>query len=171
MSSIIKVDTIQNAAGTTGLTIDSNGVITNPAKPMFKARGPANVSLTNNNLTLVQFNTEEFDVGGYFDTSTYRYTPQVAGKYFIHSRLYITYGSAPLEFLEIWLYKNGSTDSLYTRYSNGSTEIYGSVGLSTIVDMNGSTDYLSVYVKASTSTDAVYYANEFYGEFSGFLIS
>ena len=171
MSSIIKVDTIQNAAGTTGLTIDSNGVITTPAKPMFKARGAANVSLTNNTITVVQFNTEEFDVGGYFDTSTYRYTPQVAGKYFIHSRVYITYASAPLENVEMWLYKNGSADSFYSRYSNGSTEIYGSVGLSTIVDMNGSTDYLSVYVKANSSTDSKYYANVYHGEFSGFLIS
>jgi hypothetical protein len=171
MSSIIKVDTIQNAAGTTGLTIDSNGVITNPAKPMFKAKGPDNVALSNNVLTKLQFNSTEIDVGNYFDTSNYRYVPQVAGKYFIYGKVYTTYGTVPMEYLEIQLQKNGSQEAAYYRYSNGSTEIYGSLTVSTIIDMNGSTDYLDLHIRVSVSTDAKYYTSSHFGEFSGYLIS
>ena len=171
MSSIIKVDTIQNAAGTTGLTIDSNGVITTPAKPMFKAKGADDVILSNNILTKLQFNSTEIDVGSNFDTSNYRYVPQVAGKYFIYGKVFITYNSVSTEYLELQLQKNGSQHDAYYRYSNGSTEIYGSLSLSTIVDMNGSTDYLDLHTRVSVSTDAKYYTSSHFGEFSGFLIS
>ena len=37
MTGIIKVDTIQNNGGTTGLTIDSNGVVTRPVVPAWRA--------------------------------------------------------------------------------------------------------------------------------------
>ena len=36
MTGIIKVDTIQNNGGTTGLTIDSNGVVTRPVVPAWR---------------------------------------------------------------------------------------------------------------------------------------
>ena len=36
MTSIIKVDEIQNKNGTTAITIDSSGRILQPAKPVFK---------------------------------------------------------------------------------------------------------------------------------------
>jgi len=44
MTSIIKVDQIQNAAGTSGLSIDSNGVVTKSVVPAWR------VSLTSDNL-------------------------------------------------------------------------------------------------------------------------
>lgn len=170
MSSVLKVNEIQHTGGTTALTIDSSGVISQPAKPMFLATGADNVSLPNDTWTRVQYNTEEFDVGGYYDNSTnYRFTPLVAGKYMITARAYITWGSAATENIRIAIYKNGSEHRMNNRYA-GSTTLYGTVQINSLVEFNGSTDYVEIYVRQNTSSDAVYYTGTYYGEFSGYLI-
>ena len=168
--STLKVQEIQHTGGTTGLTINSGGVILQPTKPCFRANKAAgNTSISNNTDTLIAYDTEFFDIGGYYDHSTnYRYTPLVAGKYFILARVYFTYSSAATENLVLSIRKNNSVYARNHRYS--ADELYGSVEVTTLVDMNGSTDYLDVYGLVTTSSDAKYYANDYYGEFSGYLI-
>jgi len=80
----LNVGTIKDVTGTnTAMTIGSNGVITQPNKPVFAATGVSNTALGSATWTKASFNTETFDVGGYYDpTTNYRYTPLVAGKYF-----------------------------------------------------------------------------------------
>jgi len=149
--------------------IDSNGVVTQPNNPMFKVKGVDNIALTNNTYTKVTFNSEEFDVGGYYDSTTnYRYTPQVAGKYFIYGKVYITYGSSAVENIYIAIYKNGVLVEVFQSLM-GATN-YGSVQVSSLIEMNGSSDYVEIYTKASHSTDAVYYSSGRLGEFSGYRI-
>ena len=170
--STLKVGTIQDHTNSiTAMTIDSAGVVTQPAKPMFLSYGASNIAMANDTWVKVQFNNEQFDIGGYYDSSTnYRYTPQVAGKYMITARVYITYGSAATENIRIAIYKNGAVYTLYNDYG-GSTQSYGSVQIVSLIDMNGSSDYLEIYVRQNTSSDAVYYANQNQGgEFSGFLV-
>ena len=80
MSSIIKVDQIQNAAGTTGLTIDSSGRVLQPAKPCFTA------TLTNGDISATNdlvFNNEVFDIGGNYSTSTGKFTAPITGIYWL----------------------------------------------------------------------------------------
>ena len=82
----IKTDTIKNQAGTSAMTINTAGVVTQPTKPMFRAVRSVDQSISNNSTTVIQFNdkssnSELFDIGGYFNTGTYRYTPLVAGYY------------------------------------------------------------------------------------------
>lgn len=142
------------------------GIVSNP---MFKVTGADNVALTNNTYTKVTFNSEEFDVGGYYDSTTnYRYTPQVAGKYLIYGRVYITYGSEATENIYIAIYKNGTAAQQFARSDDNSQ--YGSIQISSLVEMNGSSDYVEIYTKASSSTNAVYYAGGLLGEFSGYRI-
>ena len=116
--------------------------------------------------------SEVYDVGSYYDpTTNYRYTPQVAGKYLIYGRVYITYGSSSIEQVRISIYKNGNNVAEMNRYGTASTtNIYGSVQVQSIVDMNGSSDYLEIYARSSSSTDASYYSSNAYGEFSGYRI-
>ena len=170
MASILNVDKIRATGSTTdAITIDSSGRVTLPQTPMFRATGADNVSLTNDTYAKIQFNTEDFDVGGYYDHSTnYRFTPLVAGKYHVGFRVYITYGSAPTEFIRAELRKNGSAYQDQYRFSDGT--LYGTVQLSTIVSMNGSSDYLEAFCKAATSSDAAYYSGSHYGEFFGYFI-
>jgi len=169
MPSVLKVNEIQNTQNLTAMEIDSSGVVTQPTKPMFDVRGAAGQSLSSAAFTKVQFNNEQFDIGGYYDpTTNYRYTPLVAGKYFIYGKMYITYGSSAVTQTLISIYKNGSSYARYQRI--GTTADYGSVDVSAIIDFNGTTDYVEIYAYQASSTDAVIYTNDQYGAFSGYLI-
>lgn len=80
MSSILKVDTIQNTGGTTGLTIDSSGVVATPARPAFSAyHQHASTSVGLNN-TIV-FNNTRSNVGSHYSTTTGKFTAPIAGLY------------------------------------------------------------------------------------------
>ena len=171
--STLKVGTIQDHANSNNaLVINSAGVVTQPAKPMFLAYGSSsNISLPNDTWTKVSYSDEQYDIGGYYDHSTnYRYTPQVAGKYMIIARCYITYNSQATENIRIAIYKNGSDYTKYNDYG-GSTQSYGSVQIVSLIDMNGTSDYLEIYVRQNTSNDGLYNASQSQGgEFSGFLV-
>ena len=171
MAGIVGLTELQHTNGTSAATINAGGVISQPNKPMFKATGPENTSLANNTWAKAQFNSEVFDVGGYYDhTTNYRYTPLVAGKYLIYGRAFISYGSDGLNAVRIAIYKNGSQDATFNRYSSGSSPLYGSVQVQALLDFNGSSDYVEFSVRAFTSGDAFYNLNYIHGEFSGYLI-
>jgi hypothetical protein len=72
-----------------GATITNNGTQTGfggDNKPYFNVYRNGTQSLSNNSHTVVQFNAEVFDPDNKFDTSTYRFTPAVAGFYFLHAQ-------------------------------------------------------------------------------------
>jgi hypothetical protein len=53
--------------------------------PAFLAyRSTSNQSISNQTETQCQFQTELFDTDSCYDTSTYRFTPTTAGKYFLY---------------------------------------------------------------------------------------
>ena len=81
MASILNVDKIRRAAGSTdALVIDSGDRITTPTRPAFRARNDASsaTSVTG----IIVFNVEDFDIGGNYDTSNGRFTAPVAGIYY-----------------------------------------------------------------------------------------
>jgi hypothetical protein len=159
------------SGGTTGFTMNSAGVITQPTKPMFDVRGSAGQSLSDNTSTKVQFNNEQFDIGGYYDpTTNYRYTPLVAGKYFIYGRIYITYGSSIVYQRQVAIHKNGAI--VASNYSIGGSSVadYGNLEVSAIIDFNGTTDYVEIFAYQRASSDALIYTNSSNGAFSGYLI-
>ena len=83
MTSILKVDSIQNAAGTAAMTIDSSGRILQPAKPAFRgARVIASANYTTE--TDITGYTESFDIGGNFNPTTGIFTVPVDGLYQIN---------------------------------------------------------------------------------------
>jgi hypothetical protein len=100
--------------------------------------------------TKITMNNEVFDSDNAYDTSTYRFTPQTAGKYFVHSVLQFeaTAGSNQVANCRSVIYKNGSYQTGWVIDSDarfqGSANFVGK-----IIDMNGSTDYLECYAVAS----------------------
>jgi len=165
-------DAVNLTSKVTGVLPVANGGTGLASNPLFLARGADNIAMANNTWVKVTFNSEVYDVGGYYDSTTnYRYTPQVAGKYLIYGRVYITYGSDAIDGVRIAIYKNGSNVAEMNRYSTASTtDIHGSVQVQSIIDMNGSSDYLEIYARHNISADGVYYASGAYGEFSGYRI-
>ena len=78
--------------------------------PAFMAELSSVQNTTDASATKIQFNTEIYDSGNVYDNSTnYRFTPGVAGKYFIFSGLTV-FGSVAFTVGEsyFYLYKNGS---------------------------------------------------------------
>lgn len=75
------VDTIKDGANTnTAMTIDSTGRILTPARPAFSGthiNSAGNTGLTGD----IIMNTEDFDIGGNYDSSTGIYTVPVTGIY------------------------------------------------------------------------------------------
>jgi hypothetical protein len=145
---------------TTGSTFAGTG-------PAFRAYLSANQTVTNATNTKVQLNTEVFDTANCFDpTTNYRFTPNVAGYY----QFNVTQGGNATSaliynFIQIW--KNGSQDSItiYGPYNNSSN--YGA--LSTLIYMNGTTDYVELYAQVSGTGTLVVVGGSTLTYMSGFL--
>jgi len=79
MTSIIKVDQIQNAAGVGGLTIDSDGYALTPNRPSFSVYYDS--STTEGIGGTVVFTGVYHNTGNHYSTSTGKFTAPVAGLY------------------------------------------------------------------------------------------
>ena len=135
-------------SGTTTLTLPTtSGTVLTTAStfggtgPAFSAYPSSAQSISGGTWTKIQYNTEEFDTNSNYDTSNYRFTPTVAGYYQVSAAMggsSITsayYGTA--------IYKNGSEFKDGMFYSVAAAGPRG--GLSALVYLNGSTDYVEIY--------------------------
>tara|TARA_Y100001954_G_C15690895_1_gene542699 strand:- start:34 stop:540 length:507 start_codon:yes stop_codon:yes gene_type:complete len=86
MTSTIKVQNIKHTNDTTAMTIDNAGRIFTPARPSFKAYMSGDQSApSQSTFTTIQFNAENHDIGGNFNTSNYTFTTPVAGVYYFYT--------------------------------------------------------------------------------------
>ena len=143
--STLYVDSIQPK--TTGNTSISG--VTNA--PAFQARRSTAFQFSDNTETKVTGFTEDFDTNNNFASD--RFTPTTAGKYFVTITGSIQ-GVANYDMYNgnIQIRKNG-TQILKTSSQGNATsrsQRYG-LSLSLIVDMNGSSDYLEMYVYLDNS--------------------
>ena len=146
----LKVGTITNSAGSGNITIGS-GVTVNVNRPAFHAYLGSNQTAADATATKLNINTETYDTDGCFDTSTYRFTPTEAGKYFVYGNAEWYSTGNTFNFGAARIYKNGSL--LFSLGHNGNASGGAQEGKepSGVVDMNGSTDYLELYVYQDTS--------------------
>ena len=147
--SILKVNTIMDKGGNTLLssdgagTISSGGAITNT--PAFNVYLSADQSLSSGATTLITFDTVEFDTANCYSTSTSRFTPTVAGKYWIYSQGRPNTASDQ-DSWELAIYKNG-TKVIEGTFRN---EYYDVMSIGKAVEFNGTTDYAEVKVYQNT---------------------
>ncbi|MDA7481104.1 hypothetical protein N9A07_01330 [Candidatus Pelagibacter ubique] len=184
MSSIVKVDTIQENTSANGITVDglnikdsklvtANSVVTanitdaniTAAKlasgvlptntPYFRVFASSNQSMSNATETKVTFGGENFDTNNDFASS--RFTPTVAGKYFIASQVNTTYsGNAPVnEYL--YLKKNGTL--IMSGQIRGAGHGYGFNYLADIVSFNGSSDYVEIFAYGDNTSSYIIEGN------------
>lgn len=141
--------------------IDSVGRVTIPNQPAFHVRVNQAAYIST---SPIPFNNVVFDVGSNFNTSTYRFTAPIAGKYFLA--------------LNIYLAANGNQDA-YPRFNvNGSfvqySYLYQTVGgtIHNTVAVNRIFN-LSVgdYVDVTFSGNGTYYGGNTETNFYGWLIS
>jgi hypothetical protein len=123
--------------------IGSSVTSTGPAFSAYAASG--STSVTTNTWTKIALNGEEFDTASCFDSTTnYRFTPTVAGYYQING-LIGAEGSGSQTRILAMIRKNGGEfkfgDDLTTATTTGSN-----AGANALIYMNGSTDYLELWV-------------------------
>jgi len=114
--------------------------------PAFSAYATSGTSVANNTLTKLSFDTEEFDTNNNFASS--RFTPTVAGYYQINGCIGGAYAT-----LLCTIFKNGSE---YKRGVTASGATLNQANVSSVVYLNGSTDYVELYTyQGSGSTQTM----------------
>jgi hypothetical protein len=134
-----------------GVTIANSGTATGfggTNTPAFEATLSANQTVSDSADVKVQFNTETFDTDNCYDNSSnYRFTPTTAGKYYVYARLQCDSNAANnLQQGFAKIYKNGSRAAQTQMNMNGNFPENIMVHVFNIIDMNGSSDYLEIYV-------------------------
>lgn len=134
--------------------------------PAFSAYLGSNQSPTNATYTKVQINTESFDTASCFDTSLYRFTPNVAGYYQVQAACRIS-STTPSTY--VWaIYKNGSNIAELNVASTPAA--FDNRVVSSLVSMNGTTDYLEFYCYCSASSGQTFNSGSNVTYFQAFLV-
>ena len=148
------IGTLPVANGGTALTSGFvNGGVNTPS--FWAGRTATQSSISSGTATKVQFSTEAWDSDGNYDSSTnYRFTPTTAGKYFYSAGIqcYAASGVNNNSRMYLQLYKNGSVYSRSTIDLRNSVFYEGVPPISGAIEMNGSSDYLEIYITGYTSS-------------------
>ena len=151
----LKTTNIQTLTGSGTLTLGTSGetlalgsgVTSNLMYPAFEAYLSADQAVSDATVTKVQFDTEVLDTDNMYDNTTnYRFTPTVAGKYYVYARVQSdTQVASNFQQAQIKIYKNGSrVAQTQMNMASNQPENLG-VNVHNIVDMNGSSDYLEIF--------------------------
>ena len=170
MTSILGTESIQHPNGTTAATIDSTGRILTPARPAFRAEKRAsNQSISDTTTTKVTFEHEAFDIGGNFASD--KFTAPVAGIYHFNTLLRCVANSGTMDYVLIYLYKNGSIYSDMSQIQTSANNMLNShIGGGATLQLAAS-DYIEIYVNISGTSPLVHsHSNGERTWFSGFLI-
>ena len=154
------------------MRINSGGAVTIPNQPAFSiTSSSADVALTASSGTpTALFNSKKFDIGGNFNTSTYRFTAPVAGRYYFSIAIQADNSSsgAHQHALGVFLRKNGTTYSERYQGRSGSGD-YITITNSDIIDL-AANDYVDVAIRPHTNISIEYSGGTDRCKFSGFLI-
>jgi hypothetical protein len=159
------------ATSGTMLTTASTGVVTQAMLstnvagngPAFSATPSTTQSVTTATYTKVNLGTENFDTNSNFASS--RFTPTVEGYYQLNGSVYpVSTNSA--NYIWSLIYKNGTDYASGSSAGPASTQDGISVA-STLVYLNGSTDYVELYCYVTGTSPVI--QNTLATQFSGFL--
>ena len=160
------------SAGTTIATVSSTGLAMASGKvlastgPAFSAYRATNQSIVTSTFAKVAINTELFDTNSNFNTSTYAFTPTVAGYYQVNGNVLLS-AVKNVALVEIW--KNGAALVRGNQQVNTAVASSRGVSVSNLVYMNGSSDYLNLYAYHTTGTTQTILGGSRYAYFTAHL--
>jgi len=148
---------------------DASGGANTPAFHAYAGSGDAQV-LTHNTEHKMVFGTESFDTDNKFASD--RFTPTVAGTYYLDAHVYITASQAvtQLQGSKIKIFKNGAeiaVCNIDTR--SGDPHYIHHMGVSTI-DVADTDDYYEVYAQVLDNTNSASGEGAPYTYFTGFKL-
>ena len=172
MTSVIKVDTIQNSTGTSALSIGADGVVTanqdlsvsgnllTPARPMFNIRGGGGAQSATAVIGYSGTGGYYFNVGNHFNTSTKAFTAPVNGYYFFQLSFYSNNGNSGTVKLDV---DGGSGSGVANTYNWNSATAYETHTYCTFLYLTTGQVVTPYVTNGSVYTDAD-------TNFAGFLI-
>ena len=121
--------------------------------------------------TKIELKGEVADLDGLFDhSSTYRYTPQVAGWYYVAFNFIVTGMGGNSHEMYASIYKNGSSAVKAHGGGRGGYGGFGQADVYGFVQMNGSSDYLEAYGWQNNASSASRNVHTTYTRMLGYLV-
>lgn len=121
--------------------------------PAVSAYASIDQSITSSVFTKITFGTEVFDTNSNFALSTF--TPTVAGIYNVGGTVRVT--GTNITRVAVAIYKNGTEYARLCDEAPSSVSLF-TVNVSDLVSMNGSTDYVELWVYVTATSPVVDYA-------------
>jgi hypothetical protein len=160
--------TVLNLPATSGTVLTTGSTFAGTG-PAFSAYLNTTQSLTTDVNTIVQCDTEEFDTASCYNTSTYRFTPNVAGYYQVNGQISCRLATNVTRF-SLNIQKNGSV----FKYGGDIYVTSGVTGfkqpVSALVYMNGTTDYLQLAATVTASSASISGDSFLSNYFQAFLV-
>ena len=161
----LETNTIDTVSGTTNLTIGStntstitmpNGALSGQNYPAFEAYASADQDIPSGTTVKAQIDTEVLDTNSCYDNSTnYRFTPNVAGKYYCYFGAKMQGPGDTMQFGVMYIYKNGSIYRAATIDPKDGQMSSSTPLITAIIDFNGSSDYIEAYGTAGATSGSV----------------
>lgn len=127
-----------------------------PGTPNFQVQLTANQAVTSGVASKCLFDTVVFDPSAAWSVANHRWTPQTAGKYLVHGNAFG--GGTTLTRTTVLIYKNGSPLAACGNDQPSGGNFMGT-GVSALVPMNGTTDFLEIFVNVTASASPVIIGN------------
>ena len=171
MTSKIKVNILADGGDNAIITSDGAGSFTASSSlassvqsvgglqntPAFKAYlSSTQSSISHDTWVKLNINAESYDTNNAYDTSTYKFTPAVVGKYYLNATAYIYNSSNIPRRAGIKIYKNGSPiTEEWNRIVDTSSLLYEwSISVSTTDNCTSTSDYYEVYIYTNNAAGA-----------------
>ena len=155
--------TIANAGTATGFGQDNS--------PAFYAYSPQSYqAISSSTWTTINTTNEAFDTANAFDTSTLKFTPQVAGKYFLYGNA-VGDGNWGRNLVRLRISKNNNSvggDEIRNHITIDSSD---GIHVSGLIALNGSSDFvqLAIYHEIGSSYNLI--NQQVCNYFGGFLVT
>ena len=166
MTSIIKVNTIQDLSSTVLFSSDGSGNIQTQKLnyPSFRVRLSSNQSISNDTWTKIQFNTEDWDTNTAYDNSTnYRFTVPtgLSGKYlFCYTAVIGDLNDGKRGAVRLYLNGSGNNYGRENSYSSSTgANTYSNGQL--MVDLSAS-DYVELYAYQNNGNSQTIYSTSIF---------
>ena len=140
-----------------GATITNSGTSTGFGESnvpyLDVAVSSATYDISDNTYTTIAFNTVNHDTCSGWNSSSYRYVPNVAGKYLCNLQVNVWGGgNQRIETMASAIRKNGANESFSTHSILPDNFTENTLINSVILTMNGSSDYIEGVVLANVNT-------------------